>query len=148
MGGLTIRCTSISWLGTSTGQLFSSGFLRGKKQVNKPRVPGCYIYCQSRTTSRRQNPKKHFKLHVEIYLYLQWLALFPIYFLYQYINSEYYIRFGFLRICRCKKSPHMLRSDHRGLRNRDLKLMGGWWWVYRAKAITASAQPTAYWAER
>ena len=30
----------------------------------------------------------------------------------------------------------MLRSDHRGLRNRDLKLMwvvvvggGGWWWV-------------------
>ena len=40
----------------------------------------------------------------------------------------------------------MLRSDHRGLRNRDLKLMwwwwvvvvvgGGWWWVYRAKTVT------------
>ena len=40
----------------------------------------------------------------------------------------------------------MLRSDHRGLRNRDLKLMwvvvgGGWWWwwwwVYRAKTVTS-----------
>ena len=35
----------------------------------------------------------------------------------------------------------MLRSDHRGLRNRDLKLVwvvvGGW--VYRSKAITVSA---------
>ena len=32
----------------------------------------------------------------------------------------------------------MLRSDHRGLRNRDLKLMWvGGGWVYRAKAITA-----------
>ena len=31
----------------------------------------------------------------------------------------------------------MLRSDHRGLRNRDLKLM--WWGVYRAKAITSLA---------
>ena len=46
----------------------------------------------------------------------------------------------------------MLRSDHRGLKNRDLKLMWlvvvvlvrGGWWVYRAKAITASAQPTAH----
>ena len=38
----------------------------------------------------------------------------------------------------------MLRSDHRGLRNRDLKLMwwvvvvvGGGWWVYRAKTVTS-----------
>jgi hypothetical protein len=40
----------------------------------------------------------------------------------------------------------MLRSDHRGLRNRDLKLMwwvvvvvggGWWWWVYRAKTVTS-----------
>ena len=40
-----------------------------------------------------------------------------------------------------KKWPHMLRSDHRGLRNRDLKLMWvvGGGWVYRAKAITSLA---------
>jgi len=39
----------------------------------------------------------------------------------------------------------MLRSDHRGLRNRDLKLMwvvvvvggGGGGWVYRAKTVTS-----------
>ena len=43
-------------------------------------------------------------------------------------------RFGFLRLITIKNGPHMLKSDHRGLRNRDLKLMwvvvggGGWWW--------------------
>ena len=37
------------------------------------------------------------------------------------------IRYGFLRLSTIRKCPHMLRSDHRGLRNGDLKLM--WWWV-------------------
>ena len=38
--------------------------------------------------------------------------------------------FGFLRLIFIKKCPHMLRSDHRELRNSKVKLMwlvgGGW----------------------
>ena len=57
------------------------------------------------------------------------------------------LRIRHLRLSTIKKCPHMLSSDHRGLRNRDLKLMwvvvgGGWWWwwwVYRAKAVTSLA---------
>ena len=37
------------------------------------------------------------------------------------------LRIRHLRLSTIKKCPHMLRSDHRGLRNRDLKLM--WWRV-------------------
>ena len=37
------------------------------------------------------------------------------------------LRFGLLRLSTMKKCPHMLRSDHRGLRNSKVKLM--WWWV-------------------
>ena len=33
------------------------------------------------------------------------------------------LRIRHLRLSTIKKCPHMLRSDHRGLRNRDLKLM-------------------------
>ena len=47
--------------------------------------------------------------------------------------------FGLLRLSTVKKCPHMLRSDHRGLRNSKVKLMwwvvvvvgggGGWWYA-------------------
>ena len=37
------------------------------------------------------------------------------------------LRFGFLRLSTIKKSPNMLRSDHRELRNNQVKL--GWWEV-------------------
>ena len=60
----------------------------------------------------------------KIYLYLQWLALFTIYFLYQYKNSEYYIRFGFLRICRCKNWSHTSKLDPRHQRYRVDPIMG------------------------
>ena len=38
-------------------------------------------------------------------------------------------RLRFLRLSTIKKCPHMLKSDHRGLRNSKVKLM--WWWVSR-----------------
>ena len=43
------------------------------------------------------------------------------------------LRFGLLRLSTMKKCPHMLRSDHRELRNSYVEFMwvvgGGWWWV-------------------
>ena len=57
------------------------------------------------------------------------------------------LRLRYLRLSTIKKCPHMSRSDHRELRNSDLKLMwvvvvvvgggGGGWWVYRAKTVTS-----------
>ena len=63
---------------------------------------------------------------------------------------------------RLKICPHMLRSDHRELRNRDLKLMwvvvgGGGWWVvvvvgveckHRYSSSSASASASAAAAEQ
>ena len=47
------------------------------------------------------------------------------------------LRLGFLRLSTIKKCSHMLRSDHRELRNSLVKLMwvvvvaggGRWWWL-------------------
>ena len=36
-------------------------------------------------------------------------------------------RFRFLRLSTIIKCPQMLRSDHRELRNSEVKL--GWWWL-------------------
>ena len=52
------------------------------------------------------------------------LVLFTIYFLYQYKNSVYYIRFGFLRICRCKNWSHTSKLDPRHQRYRVDPIMG------------------------
>ena len=52
------------------------------------------------------------------------LVLFTIYFLYQYKNSVYYIRFGFLRICRCKNWSHTSKLDPRHQSYRVDPIMG------------------------
>ena len=50
------------------------------------------------------------------------------------------LRFGFLRLSTIKKCPHMLKSDHRELRNSKVKFkwvgMGRWWWYEGIVEIT------------
>ena len=50
------------------------------------------------------------------------------------------VKFEFLRLSTIKNCPHMLKSDHRELRNSKVKLMwvvGGWWWY---EMITETVQ--------
>ena len=42
-------------------------------------------------------------------------------------EKNFLCRFGFLRLGTIKNCPHMLKSDHRGLRISEGKF--SWWWV-------------------